>query len=203
VILSTVGTGNRSIRQVGATQARNLRQKGPTALVAAPSTRHNGTMISSHDDAPQGEVAGIAGSPEEGELVEISEEDCYALLGSQDLGRLAVVRDGQPEIFPVNYGLDGRTVVIRTQPGVKLSYAALARVAFEVEEIDPKRREGWVVVVKGEGEDITDAIDPWSEHARAHAVRPWVSGAHEGHIAIARPVVSGRRLRGRPLPSAQ
>ncbi len=160
-------------------------------------------MISSHDDVSQGEVAGDAGSSEERELEEISEEDCYALLGSQDLGRLALVRDGQPEIFPVNYALDGHTVVIRTQPGVKLSYAALARVAFEVEDIDPKRREGWVVVVKGEGEDITDAIDPWSEHARAQAVRPWVRGAHEGHIAIARPVVSGRRLRSRPVSPPQ
>jgi|SRR5665213_3284802 hypothetical protein len=158
-------------------------------------------MTDSHDDAPQNEGGGTAGSYEERELQAISEEDCFALLGTQDLGRLAVVRDGQPEIFPVNYALDGRTVVIRTQPGVKLSYAALARVAFEVEDIDPERREGWVVVVKGVGEDITDAIDPWSKHAQAHAVHPWVSGVHECHIAIARPVVSGRRLGG-PTPSS-
>jgi len=170
--------------------------------VATPPTGHNGAMTSSHDDALQSEGDGTAGSYEERELQAITEEDCFTLLGSQDLGRLAVVRDGQPEIFPVNYALDGRTVVIRTQPGVKLSYAALARVAFEVEDINPERREGWVVVVKGVGEDITGAIDPWSEHARSRAVRPWVSGAHECHIAIARPVVSGRRLRGpTPLPS--
>lgn len=159
-------------------------------------------MTSSHD-APPSEATATAGSAEERELEEISEEDCFALLSGQDLGRLAVVREGQPEIFPVNYALDGHTVVIRTQPGLKLSYAALARVAFEVEDIDTKRREGWVVVVKGHGEDITEAMDPRSEHARATPVRPWVSGAHESHIVIARPVVSGRRLRSRPLPPPQ
>jgi hypothetical protein len=168
--------------------------------MASPA-RDNEAMTGSHDDARQNEDGGTAGAHGERELHAISEEDCFALLGSQDLGRLAVVRDGQPEIFPVNYALDGRTVVIRTQPGVKLSYASLARVAFEAEDIDPERREGWVVVVKGEGEDITDAIDPWSEHARARAVRPWVSGVHECHIAIARPVVSGRRLSA-PTPSS-
>ncbi len=157
-------------------------------------------MTGSHDDAPRND-GGTDEEFEERELQAISEEDCFALLGNQDLGRLVVVRDGQPEIFPVNYALDGRTVVIRTQPGVKLSYAALARVAFEVEDIDRERREGWVVVVKGLGEDISDAIDPLSDHARARAVRPWVSGAHESHIAIARPVVSGRRLGG-PTPPA-
>ena len=36
------------------------------------------------------------------QLEEISEEECFTLLENQDLGRLAIVRDGRPEIFPVN-----------------------------------------------------------------------------------------------------
>jgi hypothetical protein len=138
---------------------------------------------------------------EDRELQEISEDECFALLQGQDLGRLAIVRDGQPEIFPVNYALNGRTVTIRTQPGVKLANATLAHVAFEVEDIDPASREGWVVEVRGLAEDITDAIDPWSEHARATQVRPWVMGPHEHHIAISHPQVSGRRLRRPSSPT--
>jgi nitroimidazol reductase NimA-like FMN-containing flavoprotein (pyridoxamine 5'-phosphate oxidase superfamily) len=144
------------------------------------------------------EDGGVDPSAEERELMEIGEEECFALLQRQHLGRLAIVRDGQPEIFPVNYALDGHTITIRTQPGVKLTYATLARVAFEVEDIDPVSREGWVVVVHGVAQDITDAIDRSSEHARATEVRPWVMGPHEHHIAIARPRVSGRRLLHRP-----
>jgi nitroimidazol reductase NimA-like FMN-containing flavoprotein (pyridoxamine 5'-phosphate oxidase superfamily) len=161
-------------------------------------------MDSRHNEgAGTGRVrGGVEPSAEERVLQEISEEECFALLQLQDLGRLAVVRDGQPEIFPVNYALDGHIVVIRTQPGVKLTYGSLARVAFEVEDIDPVHREGWVVEVRSQAEDITDSIDRRSEHARATEVRPWVMGPHQHHIAIARPLVSGRRLR-RPFPPHQ
>jgi hypothetical protein len=72
-------------------------------------------------------------------------------------------------------------------------------VAFEVEDIDPVSREGWVEDLRGlADEDISEAIDPWSEHARATNVRPWMMGPHEHHIAISHPQVSGRRLRRPP-----
>ncbi len=129
------------------------------------------------------------------QLEEISEEECFTLLENQDLGRLAIVRDGRPEIFPVNYALSGRTITIRSQPGVKLANASLNWVAFEVEDIDRETREGWVVEVRGFAEDITDGADPWSEQARNSGPRPWVTGSHEHFIAIRHSLVSGRRLR--------
>ncbi len=129
------------------------------------------------------------------QLDEIDEEECFSLLESQDLGRLAIVRDGRPEIFPVNYAIADRIIAIRSQPGVKLTYGSLAHVAFEVEDIDPETREGWVVEVRGFAEDITDAADPWAVQARTSVGRPWVSGPHEHFISITRSQVSGRRLR--------
>jgi uncharacterized protein len=134
------------------------------------------------------------------DLEEIGEEECFALLESQDMGRLAIVRDGRPEIFPVNYALSDRTITIRSQPGVKLAHASLDWVAFEVEDIDRDTREGWVVEVRGFAQDITDAGDPWSEQSRNLGPRPWVTGAHEHFIAISHSQVSGRRLR-RPTTS--
>jgi nitroimidazol reductase NimA-like FMN-containing flavoprotein (pyridoxamine 5'-phosphate oxidase superfamily) len=127
-------------------------------------------------------------------LEELEEDECLALLAARQFGRLAVVRDGHPEIFPVNYVLSGRTVVIRTQAGVKLTNASLARVAFEVDEIDPGTRQGWSVEVRGVGEDVTDGADPWSEAALRAPVDPWVPGPHDHTIAISHPVFSGRRL---------
>ncbi len=139
--------------------------------------------------------AGTEASDLPRELEEIDEEECFALLQSQDLGRLAIVRDGRPEIFPVNYALTDHIIVIRTQPGVKLTYATLAHVAFEVEDIDRDTREGWVVEVRGLAEEITDSTSHWAEEARRTEVRPWVSGPHERYISITRSAVSGRRIR--------
>jgi nitroimidazol reductase NimA-like FMN-containing flavoprotein (pyridoxamine 5'-phosphate oxidase superfamily) len=151
--------------------------------------RRRGT---SEPDRPDAEP----GSSDRGrELDEIGEEECYALLQTQDLGRLAIVRDGRPEIFPVNYALSDHIIVIRTQPGVKLSNASFAHVAFEVEDIDLDTREGWVVEVRGLAEEITDAINPWAEEARRAEARPWVMGPHEHYLSITRSQVSGRRLR--------
>lgn len=128
------------------------------------------------------------------EIEELGADECFALLQRQTLGRLAIVRDGRPEIFPVNYAVAGRTVTIRTATGTKLSYGSFSHVAFEVEEIDTSTREGWVVVVKGFAEEITDAGDPWSEQARAAGPIPWIRGEHESFLAIAQPEVSGRRI---------
>lgn len=139
------------------------------------------------------------GTPGSGQVLEeIGPAECFDLLRTQDLGRLAIVREGRPEIFPVNYALTGEIIVIRTQPGVKLTFASLAHVAFEVEAIDRETREGWVVEVRGLGEDITDSISPWAEAARRADVRPWVRGPHEHTISITRAEVSGRRIRRPP-----
>src|ERR1039458_8302562 len=122
------------------------------ALQPGPRVHHDGSMAPP-DHGPSESSHAESGRPEppEGgqELNEIGEDECFALLGRQDLGRLAVVRDGRPEIFPVNYAMDGRTITIRTGSGAKLTYASLAHVAFEVEDIDPVTREGWVVEVRG------------------------------------------------------
>jgi len=127
-------------------------------------------------------------------LSQIGEEECFSLLAGQTLGRLAVVRDGRPEIFPVNYALEGRTITIRTATGVKLHYGSFAHVAFEVEDIDTDTREGWVVMARGFAEEITDGADAWSARARGAGADPWVQGEHEHYLAITVREVSGRRI---------
>ena len=50
----------------------------------------------------------------------LSEEECWRLLMSNDLGRLAIVVDGWPEVFPVNYPSQVGSIVFRTAAGTKL-----------------------------------------------------------------------------------
>ena len=58
------------------------------------------------------------------ELESLSETECLRRLTSHDFGRLAIIVDGRPVIFPVNYAVCNRVIAIRTAPGTKLRYAA-------------------------------------------------------------------------------
>jgi hypothetical protein len=131
-------------------------------------------------------------------LEEIPEEECLALLAGHGVGRLAVTAAGQPLVFPVNYILDGRTVAIRSDPGTKLDWASLGRVAFQIDHIDPVHHEGWSVLVHGIGQDITDGLDAWSQGVRSAPLAPWAAGEKGHWLAIASPEFSGRRLRHQP-----
>ena len=47
----------------------------------------------------------------------LSVADCWAHLRSGVVGRVAVVHDGRPDIFPVNFVVDHGSVVFRTGSG--------------------------------------------------------------------------------------
>jgi Pyridoxamine 5'-phosphate oxidase len=51
----------------------------------------------------------------------LDRDECLRLLASQPVGRVAVVVDGSPMIFPVNYALDGESIVFRSDAGSKIS----------------------------------------------------------------------------------
>jgi nitroimidazol reductase NimA-like FMN-containing flavoprotein (pyridoxamine 5'-phosphate oxidase superfamily) len=69
-------------------------------------------------------------------MKDLTVRECVDLLAQHSLGRLAFVgKVGvMPLIIPVNYMVDGETLVFRTDPGSKLTAAILgAPVAFEVD----------------------------------------------------------------------
>ncbi|MDA8040428.1 MAG: pyridoxamine 5'-phosphate oxidase family protein [Actinomycetota bacterium] len=127
-------------------------------------------------------------------LAELTYDECVELLSSHHFGRLAVVVEGRPVVFPVNYEFSEGRIVIRTDPGVMLDAATLASVAFEIDEVDVASRSGWSVVVQGFSQDVTDAVDPVSELLRAVPVDPWAPGTRTHWIRIEARLVSGRRL---------
>jgi uncharacterized protein len=118
----------------------------------------------------------------------VSEEDCLDLLRSQRIGRLALVVDGRIEIFPVNYAVDGRAVLFRTNDGRKLRGSGSSEVAFEVDSIEADAHAGWSVVIHGHPEDITDqaGTDP-------NNVQPW-AGRKELLVRITPQSITGRRV---------
>lgn len=81
-------------------------------------------------------------------------DQCWAAVSRMALGRLVTVIDDEPDIFPVNYVVQQRTILFRTAPGVKLlGVQRNPRVAFEVD--DHTVGTGWSVIVRGEAGVVT------------------------------------------------
>lgn len=131
---------------------------------------------------------------------DLSREESLKLLGSQSLGRLAVADHGYypPHIVPVNFILDGESVLFRSDDGLKFKLSVLSEhsVSFEADSVEPSGQMGWSVVVQGRAELLTDE--------EAHAVtlgawlRPLAPGAKEQWVRIVPYTITGRRLR--PVP---
>ena len=128
-------------------------------------------------------------------LEEIPEAECLEILDQHNLGRIAVVVDGQPQIFPVNYALHERIITFRTGSGTKLSNAPGSKVCFEIDGYEPSAGAGWSVMVQGVAIDATDAFDDVSWAARAAAPWPLAPGAKPFRIAIGPSKITGRRFR--------
>ena len=92
-------------------------------------------------------VIAVAGAPPSAELFQLDRATCMALLGTQDVGRLVVVEDGEPRVIPVNYAVVEGSIVIRCDHDRRTSIAG--PVVFEVDLLDERTRSGWSVIVRG------------------------------------------------------
>jgi nitroimidazol reductase NimA-like FMN-containing flavoprotein (pyridoxamine 5'-phosphate oxidase superfamily) len=122
-------------------------------------------------------------------------DECRRLLGTKQVGRLAFVSNGNPDVQPVNYALDGDTVVFATGTGTKLWAATRAPVAFEVDDIDSSTRSGWSVVIHGLAQEIT-ALDTTAVRERMEALplSPWPGGGRTTIVRLPATSITGRRV---------
>jgi uncharacterized protein len=133
------------------------------------------------------------------DLEVLSYDECLRLLGSRTVGRVAFVDAGTPIIVPVNYLLDGASVVIRSAPGSKLDTADRARpLAFEIDDHDPSTRTGWSVLLTG----IADPVDDEEAISYDRKLDAWALGDRQD-VALLRlqaDSVTGRRIDTPPPP---
>lgn len=81
----------------------------------------------------------------------LSMDECLLLLRQASVGRLGFVHSGEPEVLPVNFGMDGASPVFRSTWGSKLDTASVGGlVAVEADEVDLQSGHAWSVVVKGQ-----------------------------------------------------
>jgi uncharacterized protein len=135
-------------------------------------------------------MAGDAGAEAtSGHVETIDVAECYTLLRSRSLGRVAVKLADDIVILPVYYAVLGDDVVFRTAPGTKLDAAVLrTKVAFEVDGARP----GWSVLVRGHAEELRDAAE--LVQARAVLGNDWPAGERDTIVRVRAEMVTGRRL---------
>lgn len=128
----------------------------------------------------------------------LTEDQCLALLHSEELGRIAFQFEQRIEIFPINYGIEGSVIVFRTSPGTKLTAVPKTLVAFEADSWDPAAGVGWSVIVRGLAEEVTTNIGRAAEHLRWVPVHPVAPGERWHWVAIKPTEITGRRFRVQP-----
>ncbi|MDQ2648125.1 MAG: pyridoxamine 5'-phosphate oxidase family protein [Actinomycetota bacterium] len=124
----------------------------------------------------------------------IQPDACWLLIGSEPIGRVAILVDGLPEIYPVNHLVDQRTILFRTDPGSKLrGLANSPMTCFEIDGVDADHRLGWSVMVKGRAIqlDTASAMD----RVKDLPLNPWAQGEKSHWIRIEPVEVTGRRIR--------
>lgn len=137
-----------------------------------------------------------AGGSRGGDLEEMTRQECLDLLATEEIGRLSVVVGHYPEIFCVNYRLDGDIVVLRTRLGGLLATSEHANIGFEVDHLDPASRSGRSVLICGMTEDVTDRVpsDAILQRSRNLAIDPWPAGERPRILRIIPASMTGRKL---------
>lgn len=124
---------------------------------------------------------------------DLSPAECWARLRKENVGRLGVLLDDGPDICPVNFVVDGSTVVFRSGPGSKL--AAVSRggpVAFEVDHHDPEAGAAWSVVLRGRADLVTETyalIDTTSL-----PLFPWHAAPKGAFVRVTPTTITGRHF---------
>ncbi len=128
---------------------------------------------------------------------ELDPAQCWEHLRANTLGRLAISVGDEIDIFPINYVVDGESLVFRTAPGTKLLELTIAQhVALEIDGFTSD--EAWSVVVKGAAARLE--LQAEIDAADALPLVPWVPTLKYTYVRIRATSVSGRQFVRGPEP---
>jgi nitroimidazol reductase NimA-like FMN-containing flavoprotein (pyridoxamine 5'-phosphate oxidase superfamily) len=123
--------------------------------------------------------------------------ECWRLLAEVPVGRLGIVSDGRPDVFPVNFKVENETIVFRTGHGTKLH--AIERggyVALEADVVSAEFGLAWSVIVKGPATIVAHSEATLDKIGRS--LFPWQGISQEHIIKIDPETVTGRRYATTP-----
>ena len=124
-------------------------------------------------------------------------DECVSLLreNQHGVGRIAVIHQRRPRIFPVNFVMSDDRVLFCTDEGTKLDAAwRKSLVEFELDHVDLVARTGWSVVVAGRATVVTD--ESLVMLLGSHRLQPFAPGPKRHWVVIEPDEISGRRVGG-------
>jgi nitroimidazol reductase NimA-like FMN-containing flavoprotein (pyridoxamine 5'-phosphate oxidase superfamily) len=115
-------------------------------------------------------------------------QECWEMLRANEFGRLAFHLTGEVHLAPINYAVDGETLLFRTAEGSKLLGIEMnSDVAFEIDEFDEHHARS--VVVRGVARHLGEAEEHRAENV---PLRPWVADLKYDVVEIRPTEISGR-----------
>ena len=132
-----------------------------------------------------------AGLDDDQPVRELTQEECWELLHSHELGRMAYHLGPEVHLTPINYAVDGRTLLFRTAPGSKLVGVLMnPDVVFEIDEHD---EHGAVsVILRGQARRLDEDQAHRAENVPLH---PWVPTFKDEVVEIVPDEITGRAFR--------
>jgi hypothetical protein len=133
----------------------------------------------------------------------LSERECWDLLATASVGRLALSVHALPLILPVQYYLDGRRLAVclghHDLPERALDETI---IAFATDSIDPVTRSGWSVQVQGKsviprGLRVNTYCGWPAAAAQVVEIEPGKISGHRMHLC---PFIDALLAASRPLP---
>lgn len=127
----------------------------------------------------------------------LSDDEAWALLEGESLGRLAFAVAGLPDILPINYCAADRKLYFRTAGGSKLLGLTINQnVAFEIDQVDGDVARSVVVAGVARRLETNDEID----FAEGLPLRPWVPTLKYNYVEIEPSHVGAREYHLGPEP---
>ena len=127
----------------------------------------------------------------------LADDESWARLRSHSVGRVVTRVGDILDIFPINYVVDGQSLVLRTAEGTKLAEMVISgEVLFEVDHVDD--RTAWSVVVRGSARRLETEADIAA--AERLTLQPLVPTLKRNFVRITATSISGREFVLGPEP---
>jgi nitroimidazol reductase NimA-like FMN-containing flavoprotein (pyridoxamine 5'-phosphate oxidase superfamily) len=126
-----------------------------------------------------------------GHLQVLSEGECLELLNETSVGRVAWNEPEGPIVLPVNYTMDGSSVIFRTAlDGSVARQLHLGFASFQIDEHDEFTQTGWSVLVRG----VLSCVEARQREIDDSKVMPWAEGDRHFAMRITPLRITGRRI---------
>lgn len=127
----------------------------------------------------------------------VSTDECWNLLRRSGVGMLATAAAGRPDLFPVNYLVDGRTLLFRSAPGTKVAALEVQpHAAFGAQSADDDGH--WSIVIRGRIDMLTDQAEIVGSGALE--LVSWAAGSKRVFMRLTPDSVEGRRVASADYP---